>query len=235
MNLATRVDSRFPRTFPSQTQGAQIVYGLFESKEDLNQARSSLRKCGFPDDSFSILVSKDWSKPKSATQAPEMQRMLKAGNNIGSRAQEGGLAGAMAGAFLGIFVGWLAGLGFFVLPGAGGQLLESSPILTTLAAVGLGGSLGGFTGALAGAGVPETDAQVYDAALKHRGILLSIYAIDRVIADLAKRVLVDSGAYNVTSASLSDDEIAGFERMHRTAGSAQIPDPREVTPAKHAS
>ena len=54
---------------------------------------------------------------------------------------------------LGGALGLLAGIGALAIPGVGP--LIAAPIMAALAGVGVGGAVGGFTGALIGLGIPE--------------------------------------------------------------------------------
>jgi hypothetical protein len=75
-----------------------------------------------------------------------------------TKAPEGAATGAGAGLAVGGGLGWLAGIGALAIPGVG-PLIAAGPIMAALGGAALGGTLGGFTGALIGMGMPEFEAK----------------------------------------------------------------------------
>ena len=68
-----------------------------------------------------------------------------------------------------------------------------------LAGLGVGGAVGGVTGALIGMGIPEFEAKRYEGRLQKGGILLSVHCDTSEEIKRAKEVLKLSGAEDVSS------------------------------------
>jgi hypothetical protein len=68
-----------------------------------------------------------------------------------------------------------------------------------LAGLGVGGAVGGFTGALIGMGIPEFEAKRYEGRLQKGGILLSLHCDTSEEIKRAKEVLKRTGAEDVSS------------------------------------
>jgi hypothetical protein len=63
----------------------------------------------------------------------------------------------------------------------------------------VGGAVGGLTGALVGAGMPEFEAKRFEGLLRSGGILLSVHADNSEWADKAKRILTDNQLTDISS------------------------------------
>jgi hypothetical protein len=72
----------------------------------------------------------------------------------------------------------VAGIGALAIPGLG-PFVAAGPIMAGLAGLGVGGAVGGVTGALIGMGSPEFEAKRYEDRLKDGGILLSALRHER--------------------------------------------------------
>src|SRR5690242_18670522 len=163
------------------------VFGIYPDQLTAEDAVEALKEAGFRNTDISALFpdnkgTKDFAHEKQ-TKAPE-----------------GAVTGGTTGAVIGGALGWLAGIGALAIPGIG-PFLAAGPILAALAGVGAIGALGGITGALVGAGVPEYEAKRYEGRLKHGGILLSVHCDNEDWAKRANRILKESGAEDVSSAS----------------------------------
>ena len=99
--------------------------------------------------------------------------------------------GAAGGAF-----GLLLGIGAIAIPGIG-PFIAAGPIMTALAGIGVGGTVGTFAGALIGMGIPEYEAKRYETHLKNGGYLLSVHADNHEWAERAKAILHMCGATDV--------------------------------------
>jgi hypothetical protein len=99
-------------------------------------------------------------------------------------------------------LGWLVGIGALAVPGLG-PFIAAGPIMAALAGVGVGGAVGGFTGALVGLGIPEYEAKRYQGRLEKGGILVSVHCETSDEIDRAKKVLERTGAEDVSATSES--------------------------------
>jgi hypothetical protein len=66
--------------------------------------------------------------------------------------------------------------------------------MAALAGAGVGGALGGITGALIGMGIAEYEAKRYEGRVKDGGILLSVHSDNSEWTKKAKDILERSGA-----------------------------------------
>lgn len=163
------------------------AFGLYKSQAAVEEAVERLREAGFRNTDVSILI-------------PENAGNKELGHEKHTKAPEGAVAGGTSGAIIGGALGWLAGIGALAIPGIG-PFIAAGPILTALAGIGAVGALGGFTGALVGAGMPEYEAKRYEGRLKHGGILLSVHCDSEEWAKKANEMLKDTGAEDISSTS----------------------------------
>jgi len=117
-----------------------------------------------------------------------------------TKAPEGAAAGGTSGAVVGGAVGWLAGIGALAIPGLG-PLVAAGPVIAMLSGLGAGGALGGITGALIGAGIPEYEAKRYDGRVRKGGMLLSVHCDHVADEKRAKQVLKNAGGQDISSSS----------------------------------
>jgi hypothetical protein len=174
------------------------VFGIFSTYSSVELAVDELRDSGFRNVDISVLLpqnigSKDFAH-KSAT-----------------RALEGPTSGASAGAVLGGALGWLVGVGALAIPGLG-PVIAAGPILATLGGVGVGGTFGGFAGALVSMGIPEYEAKRYEGRIKGGGILLSVHCDNFKWARLAKDILTRTSGQDISS---TNEAGADFIKTHK--------------------
>ena len=108
-------------------------------------------------------------------------------------------------------MGWLAGIGALAIPGIG-PFVAAGPIMAMLSGIGVGGTLGGFTGALIGVGIPEYEAKRYEGRIRNGGILLSVHCDSTDWAKRAKEVLEHTGASDIASSGEAKADYAVTER-----------------------
>ena len=161
------------------------VFGIYPHQTSVENGVDALRAAGFSNTDISVLFpanegTKDFAHEKS-TKAPE-----------------GATTGAGTGAVLGGGLGWLAGIGALAIPGLG-PFVAAGPIMAALAGAGVGGAVGGLTGALIGMGIPEYEAKRYEGRVKDGGILLSVHSDTSDQIKVAKDVLKQTGAQDVSS------------------------------------
>ncbi len=159
------------------------VFGVYRTREMVEESVHALRKAGFRNTDVSILFpenvgTKDFAHEKN-TKSPE-----------------GAAAGAGTGAIIGGVLGWLAGIGSLAIPGIG-PFIAAGPIVSLLAGRGVVGAVGGIAGALIGLGFPEYEAKRYEGRIKAGDILLSVHCDDSSWADRAEDILKNTGAEDI--------------------------------------
>jgi Protein of unknown function (DUF3341) len=161
------------------------AFGIYPDEASVKLAVEALQSAGFRTTDVSVLFphnegNKDFAHEK-ATKAPE-----------------GAATGAGVGAVVGGSLGWLVGVGSIVIPGIG-PFLAAGPIVTMLAGIGAAGTVGGLTGALVGAGIPEYEAKRYEGRVRNGGLLVSVHCDDSDWTAKAKEILERTGADDVSS------------------------------------
>ena len=165
--------------------GNTAVFGLFKTREDVENAVEQLRHAGFRNTDISVFFPQN---PGTKDLAHEKN----------TKAPEGIAAGAGSGAIVGGALGWLVGVGALVIPGVG-PFITAGPIVAALAGVGAGGALGGILGALIGIGIPEYEAKRYEGRIRNGGILLSVHSDNSEWTHRAHDLLEDVGAEDISA------------------------------------
>src|SRR5262245_25992174 len=109
-------------------------------------------------------------------------------------------------------------------------MLESEPedIATftpscALAGAGVGGTIGGLTGALVGMEIPKYEAKRYEGRVKEGGILLSIHCDDSKWTKRAKEILESTGADDVSSTGEASADFSKTDKpMERASQQADL-------------
>ena len=109
------------------------VFGIYPHRASFEYAFGVLKKEGFRETDVSVLLQENPGTKDLATEKA-------------TKAPEGAATGAGSGAVIGGALGWLAGTGALCIPGLG-PFLVAGPIMATLAGIGIGGMLGGLSGA----------------------------------------------------------------------------------------
>lgn len=161
------------------------VFGIFATRQGVEDAVSALRNADFRRSDISILSPENVGDFRDIASARS------------TKAPEGATAGATSGAVIGGVLGWLAGIGALGIPGAG-PFIAAGPIMAALAGMGVGGALGGVTGALVGVGLPEYEADRYEIRLAKGGILLCVHADNAEWAKRAREILNSAGAEDIS-------------------------------------
>src|SRR3954464_5393940 len=175
------------------------VFGLYRDRTSVENAVDALRAQDFRNTDISVLF-------------PENEGTKDFAHEKHTKAPEGTATGATSGAVIGGGLGWLAGIGALAIPGLG-PLIAAGPIVAALAGVGVGGAVGGFTGALVGMGIPEYEAKRYEGRVKDGGILVSVHSDTSEEIKRAKEILKDNGAQDVSSTGeASGDKEGNVER-----------------------
>ncbi len=184
-------------------QGNTSVFGIYASRNQLEQAIGDLKAAGFRYEDISILLP-----------SPDSEKELAHTNT--TKLPEGAVLGGGTGAAIGGVLGWLAGIGSIAIPGAG-PFIAAGPIMGLLSGLGVGGAVGSIAGALAGLGVPEYEAVRYEGRLKSGGFLLSVHADDSEWTDRARAILESTGAEDI-SAKHESSSTGSTKRTEKRAG-----------------
>ena len=163
------------------------VFGLFDSRGELEAAIDGLLAGGFRGNDISALL-------------PDAKGTKELAHEKHTKAPEGALIGGTAGGAVGGTLGLLAGLGALAIPGLG-PFIAAGPIMAALAGAGVGGAVGTLTGALVGLGMPEYEAKRYESYLNKGQSLVTVHADDSTWAKKAREILDRAGAADVDSKS----------------------------------
>jgi hypothetical protein len=158
-----------------------------------------------------MLLSSGFSTSDISVLFPENLGSKEIGTEKSTKAPEGTAVGAGSGAIVGGTLGLLASIGVLAIPGIG-PLIAAGPIVAALAGLGVGGAVGGFTGALIGMGIPEYEAKRYEGRLQRGGILLSVHCETSEEIKRAKSVLEATRAEDVSSTSESSSNVDKADR-----------------------
>ncbi|GIO86314.1 hypothetical protein J25TS5_32460 [Paenibacillus faecis] len=138
------------------------IVGVFASERDASEAIMDLRGLGYKPEEISVI-------------GKNKEDIRDIHEETGTKAPEGIAAGAATGGLLGGVAGLLAGLGALAIPGIG-PIVAAGPIAATLTGAAVGAGTGGLVGGLVGLGIPEEEAEEYDAFVKHGRILVMVDA-----------------------------------------------------------
>ena len=185
------------------------AFALYPDQPTVAEAVDALRRAGFRNADISVLF-------------PENSGTKDFAHEKHTKAPEGAVAGASSGAIIGGALGWLAGIGALAIPGMG-PFVAAGPIVAMLSGIGVGGTVGGFTGALIGVGIPEYEAKRYEGRIRSGGILLSVHCDTSAWVKRAKEVLAHSGGIDIaTSSEASADYASNDKPLARSAPSSIV-------------
>ena len=140
----------------------------------------------------------------------------------GNEAGQGTLVGSLGGGTLGAVLGWLLAGGTALIPGIG-PVVAAGVFGATISGALIGGALGGITGALAGSGIPETEASEYEEHVKGGRTLVTVNAANGTLLEAAMDVFERNNATNTRYYDLSQPGAGrDFNRDNRptTGGTA---------------
>jgi hypothetical protein len=100
-------------------------------------------------------------------------------------------------------------------------LIAAGPIRAALAGIGVGGTVGGFTGALIGMGIPEFEAKRYEGRVQKGGILLSVHCDTSDEIKRAKEIMKNTGAEDISSTGESSADVKASDSKVRSASGSQ--------------
>jgi hypothetical protein len=179
------------------------VFGIYSTLPAAENATDSLVKAGFPASDVSVLL------PESLGGS----RQMDTDTEKATKAPEGAAVGVTTGGLIGGTLGLLAGISMLVIPGLG-PFIAAGPIMAALAGGGalIGGTVGGFAGALIGMGIPEFEAKRYEGRLQKGGILLSVHCDTSEEIKRAKEVIERTGGEDVSSTGESSSDSSRTDR-----------------------
>ncbi len=163
-----------------------VVSRLFDTYDDAKTAVSQLESNGIAHDAISIVANNTDDRHGSSATTGEA---ADSGTGAGT--------GATLGTVLGGGAGLLAGLGMLAIPGVG-PVVAAGWLVAMATGAGIGAASGGLLGGLVGAGVSETDANVYAEGVRRGGTLVTVRAENDQAAE-AERVLDANRAVNTTA------------------------------------
>jgi hypothetical protein len=117
-----------------------------------------------------------------------------------TRASQGAAWGAAAGAVTGAALAWIASTQSVAIAGLG-PLVTAGPLLAALAGAGAGGALGWLAGMLAGLRLTDYVAKRFAGRIRRGRILLSVHCDSPEWCNRAKKILRNTGALDISSAT----------------------------------
>lgn len=136
------------------------VVGSYKTEQEAIDAVEKLRADGYRSEDISV-ISRNRANLEEVTE------------ETGTKAEQGLATGAATGGILGGLTGILAGVGALAIPGIG-PIVAAGPIATALAGAAVGAGAGSIAGALIGMGIPEDEANRYEADVKEGNILVLV-------------------------------------------------------------
>lgn len=182
------------------------VVGVFQNREQAQQAIRELKQAGYTDDQIGVLArdTEGWAD--------------KYAKEKGSYAEEGAVAGVATGA--GVAALWSLGITFGVLPVVG-PILAAGPIAAALLSAAGGAAAGGILGGLIGMGIPEEEASYYEDEFKQGRIIVTVKDAKR--RDDATAVMHRFGGYDMRTRGTSQTAATGTAaRTSTTTGEKNI-------------
>jgi hypothetical protein len=202
----------------TKQQNPMAVVGVFRNRMAADECFSGLISRGYLSSDVNIMMSERtrlrdyaWEPDAQTHPGAEVAAMnsegggtatavtveRKNGTTAGSMATEGIGIGGSIGTAVGVTLAAIATVGTSLLiPGL--NLIVAGPVLAALAGGGAGALAGGLVGGLVGLGIPEQDAQVYNAALQEGGVVMSVTAHSDEDAAEVKDLMVQQGGEQVT-------------------------------------
>lgn len=169
----------------------KMVIGVFTDHSRAAEAYDRLRLRGYSDSEIHVLMS-DTTRAAYQERFPESTQ---GEHPTGTHATEGMGVGGAIGTVTGAALAAVAAVGTsLVIPGL--NLVIAGPLAAALAGAGAGAATGGLVGALVGYGIPESNAEAYEAALKEGGIVLGVEPHSDDVDDL-KQTFKDLDGDNI--------------------------------------
>lgn len=159
-----------------------ILFGTYESREQLETAIDIAKRAGFRNTDLSVLVPDSVGSSEPEDQQPGAGSTARLGPGV---------------VITGGGLGSLVGAGTLMVPGIG-PTLAAGPILTALSKAQAERVVPDVMSLLIGVGVPAGQAKRYQGFLQRGRILASLHADNAPWAARAKQVLEGTGAKNIS-------------------------------------
>jgi hypothetical protein len=167
----------------------KMLTAVYRDRDAANRAYEWMEQHGYAPHEINVLMS-DRTRAFYGNTGPEGK--MKAGD----KSIEGVATGGSIGTAVGATIGALLALGTSVaIPGLG--FIVAGPILAGLAGGGAGAITGGLVGGLVGLGIPESNAQAYEEALRDGGIVFGVVPHTNEDAEQIKKYFEKHGAENI--------------------------------------
>lgn len=157
------------------------VFGVFHSRDSLEDAIGTLRSSGFRISDVATLASENQGTKELS---------INTGNNFDS----GAVVGVLIGGVLGAAIAWLVQSGQVPVPVLSALLTVESAAVAAWAGAGVGGVVGGCLGALIGSLKPRYYVSRHRGRLRRPGMLLSVHCDNPLWVQRAREVLRQAGA-----------------------------------------
>jgi hypothetical protein len=152
------------------------AFGLYPSTRSLHVGAEALRAARFRQTDISVMYS-DGLRAMCLRETEEVDRSVAEDEP----------------ASIGMMLSELSGVGAIAMR-SDGPFMAAGPILATLAYAGAG-----LLASLRGLGIPESLLEPFECRLKQGGLLLSVQCDDDESAARARRILLETGAEQVTA------------------------------------
>lgn len=188
---------------------SKAVLCIATTRSQASNITDSLKAAGFDHDDISVLLADDSATSEFAHEKD-------------TRAPEGAVVGASAGGLLGGSLGLLVGLGTLVIPGVG-PFLAAGPIAVALGGLTVGAVAGGIGGSLAGVGIPDADAKLYESRLSAGNLLLSVHTDDADEVARVKAIFEREGAQDISCSGDSPVETSAARQRAMSEDRTRLP------------
>jgi hypothetical protein len=178
----------------SSTQLSAI--GIYPTATQAEVGVDMLIAKGFRSSGISVLLPEQPNNQPVPPGAKTLAQPIPQTTKTGSASAVGATAGGALCGSLAI----LAGAGALAIPGVG-PLIAAGPLMAGLAGLGIGGAVGGLTGALVGTGLSEDKAKRFLSHLGEGRTLLVVECDTPEEIANAEAVLKTSGAADVSSST----------------------------------
>lgn len=152
----------------------RTIVGVFHDRADATAALRHLRAAGFDESQIGVIS-------RHETDRTRVEHTGLADDPTGTRWEEGTGIGAAAGAATGLGLGVAVAAG--LIP-AVGPVIAGGTLMALLASAGAGAAAGTVVGGLIGLGIPEEEAESYEAEVTSGRTLVTVAAGNRAVEAL---------------------------------------------------